>query len=101
MAIKKSAPRFSTQNRVVLPGSEKSTLAVAVTEKPTSPRGRVTVSVIVKRKKPLNAAALGKERMTWAQNRLESLFSPLGQGAVELLIYSLGQGSTALDAQSL
>jgi hypothetical protein len=33
MAIKKSALRFSTQNRVVLPGSGKSTLAVAVTEK--------------------------------------------------------------------
>lgn len=69
MARKQSAPRFSTQNRIVLPGSEKSTLAAPVAEKAAPPRSQVTVSVIVRRRKPLNTSALGKERMTRAQYR--------------------------------
>ena len=70
MASKKSAPRFATQNRVVLPGSEKAPLAAASGEKPSPASTRITVSVIVRRKKPLKAAnRLGKERLTRAQYR--------------------------------
>jgi kumamolisin len=69
MPAKKSALRLSTQNRVVLPGSEKPPLAVAAGEKPAPPRNSVTVSVIVKRKQPLDKERLGKERLTRAQYR--------------------------------
>ena len=69
MASKKSAPRFASQNRVVLPGSEKKPLA-ATGEKPSPASTRITVSVIVRRKQPLKAAnRLGKERLTRAQYR--------------------------------
>jgi kumamolisin len=70
MAPKKSAPRFASQNRVVLPGSEKAPLATASAEKPSPAATRITVSVIVRRKQPLKAAnRLGKERLTRAQYR--------------------------------
>jgi kumamolisin len=70
MAPKKSAPRFASQNRVVLPGSEKAPLATATVEKPSPASTRITVSVIVRRKQPLKAAnRLGKERLTRAQYR--------------------------------
>jgi kumamolisin len=70
MAPKKSAPRFASQNRVVLPGSEKTPVTTATAEKPSSSSTRITVSVIVRRKAPLKAAnRLGKERLTRAQYR--------------------------------
>jgi kumamolisin len=47
------SPRFAEQPRVVLPGSEKAAAPTAVTLKPTPPRSKLTVSVIVKRKQPL------------------------------------------------
>ena len=69
MASKKSAPRFATQNRAVLPGSEKAPLA-ATGEQPSPASTRITVSVIVRRKQQLKAAnRLGKERLTRAQYR--------------------------------
>lgn len=47
------SPRFEEQPRVILPGSEKAAAPTAVTLKPTSPRSKLTVSLIVKRKQPL------------------------------------------------
>ncbi len=70
MAPKKSAPRFASQNRVVLPGSEKAPLTTALTEKPAPASTRLTVSVIVRRKEPLKAInRLGTVRLTRAQYR--------------------------------
>jgi kumamolisin len=69
MAPKKSTPRFSSQNRVVLPGSEKAPLAAATGEKSTRTGSLITVSVIVRRKSPLNTKRLGKDRVTRAQYR--------------------------------
>jgi kumamolisin len=70
MASKKSAPRFASQNRAVLPGSEKAPLPAATGEQPSPASTRITVSVIVRRKQPLKAAnSLGKERLTRAQYR--------------------------------
>jgi kumamolisin len=70
MAPKKIAPRFSTQSRIVLPGSEKAPLPAALGEKPCPPSSKITVSVLVRRKRPLKAAnCLGKERLTRAQYR--------------------------------
>jgi kumamolisin len=48
----KPAPAIAEQPRAILPGSEKQAVAQA-TIKPTPPRSKVTVSVIVKRKEPL------------------------------------------------
>ena len=47
------APRFDEQERLVLPGSEKSPAPNAVHVKATPAKSMVTVSVIVKRKEPL------------------------------------------------
>ena len=68
MASKKSA-RFSSQQRVVLPGSEKAPLSAATGEKPARAASVLTVSVIVRRKRPLNTKRLGKDRLTRAQYR--------------------------------
>jgi kumamolisin len=45
--------RFAEQPRIVLPGSEKAAVPTAVTLKPTPPKSKLTVSVIVERKQPL------------------------------------------------
>ncbi len=76
MAPKKSALRLSSQQRVVLPGSEKSPLPTATGQKPASPTSVITVSVIVKRKSPLNTSRLGKERLTRAQYRQKHSADP-------------------------
>jgi kumamolisin len=70
MAPKKIASHFSTQNRIVLPGSEKAPRPPATGEKPCSPSSKITVSVLIRRKRPLKAAnCLGRERLTRAQYR--------------------------------
>lgn len=69
MATKKTTPRFSPQNRIVLPGSEKAPLHAATGVKPSPPATKITISVIVRRKKALNTPRLGKDRITHAQYR--------------------------------
>jgi kumamolisin len=76
MPTKKSAPRFSSQSRVVLPGSEKAPLAAATGEKPVRGGGAITVSVIVRRKKPLNLRRLGLDRLSRAQYRQQHAADP-------------------------
>ena len=61
--------RFSSQQRMVLPGSEKAPLAAATGEKPARSSSVFTVSVVVRRKNPLNTKRLGKDRLTRAQYR--------------------------------
>jgi len=74
MAPKKSTPEksalaFVSQQRVVLPGSEKASLPEATGEKPLRRTSVLTVSVVVRRKSPLNTRRLGKDRLTRAQYR--------------------------------
>jgi kumamolisin len=69
MAPKKSATHFASQPRVVLPGSEKAPLTAATGEKAVRAGSVITVSVIVRRRNPLNLKRLGKERLTRAQYR--------------------------------
>ena len=52
-------PQVSGQARAVLPGSEKATALDAVRLKATSPKTKITVSVIVKRKEPLKIKLKG------------------------------------------
>ena len=76
MPSKKLAPRFSSQQRVVLPGSEKAPLSAATSEKPARAASVLTVSVIVRRKRPLNIKRLGKDRLTRAQYRQQHAADP-------------------------
>ena len=74
--------RFSSQQRMVLPGSEKAPLPAATGEKPARSSGVFTVSVIVRRKRPLNTKRLGKDRLTRAQYRQQHAADP---AAVQLV----------------
>ncbi len=76
MPTKKSTPRFSSQARIVLPGSEKAPLAAATGEKPVRGGSAMTVSVMVRRKKPLNTRRLGLDRLTRAQYRQQYAADP-------------------------
>src|SRR5262249_40880624 len=68
MASKKSIRHFATQSRTILSGSEKAPLAEGASEKPAPSATRLTVSVIVRRKTPLNTEHItGKQRLTRAQ----------------------------------
>jgi kumamolisin len=90
MAPKKSAPRFSSQQRVVLPGSEKAALSQATGEKPVRPASVITVSVIVRRKTPLNTKRLGKERLTRAQYRQNHAADPAAISMVRAFAKEFG-----------
>src|ERR1700677_2558645 len=70
------ASRFFFQQRVVLPGSEKAPFTAATGEKPARPSSVLTVSVIVRRKTPLNSKRLGKDRLTRAQYRQQHAADP-------------------------
>src|SRR5258707_13175786 len=76
MPPKKSALRLSSQPRVVLPGSEKAPLTAASGETPVRPTSVITVSVIVKRKSPINTSRLGKDRLTRTQYRQKHAADP-------------------------
>jgi kumamolisin len=76
MASKTSSSRFSSQQRVVLAGSEKAALSAAAGEKPARTSSVLTVSVIVRRKSPLNTRNLGKDRLTRAQYRQQHAADP-------------------------
>jgi len=78
MAPRKTLPRFTNQPRVLLPGSEKSAAAPAVAETPVPGGARATVSVIVRRKVPLqNVHATGRERLTRVQFRASHAADPV------------------------
>jgi kumamolisin len=76
MALKTLSPRFSSQKRVVLAGSEKAALSAPTSEKPARPSSVLTVSVIVRRKSPLNTKRLGTDRLTRAQYRQQHAADP-------------------------
>jgi kumamolisin len=83
MAQQRSIPHFATQSRTVLSGSEKLPVPHAEDEKPAAPAGRLTVSVIVRRKMPLMATyASGKQRLTRAQFNADHAADP---AAVQLV----------------
>jgi kumamolisin len=63
MAPKSKAPSFAAEPRQLLAGSEKAPFQVP-SGKPAT--GKLTVSVIVRRKNPINPKRLGKDRVTRA-----------------------------------
>ncbi len=68
MAPRKSTPPSPTISRTVLPGSEKAPLVNPTAEKPAPHGKRIIISLIVRRKNPLDIK-LGKQRLTHAQYR--------------------------------
>ena len=52
MAQQVSTPHFAAQSRTVLSGSEKQPVSKPGSQKPATPSEQLTVSVIVRRKKP-------------------------------------------------
>jgi kumamolisin len=81
MAQKKSVPHFASQGRMALAGSEKARVENASEGKPAT--GRVTVSVIVRRKAPLGQTNVtGMQRLTRAQFNVEHASDP---AAVQLV----------------
>ncbi len=73
---------FATQPQVPLPGSHK--LAYApVTGKPVPPGAPITVSVLLRRKTPLDTSTLGEKRLTRAQYRANHGTDP---AALKLLL---------------
>jgi kumamolisin len=73
--------RLTEQPRVVLPGSEKAAAPSAVLQKPTPPRSKLRVSVIVKRKQPLKinrrgGRASGPVRVTRAEYKKQHAADP-------------------------
>lgn len=68
MASRKSISHFSTQPRTLLPGSEKAPAAPGDLGSPVAARRTITVSVMVRRKAPLQSAHVtGEQRLTRAQ----------------------------------
>ena len=90
MAPKTSSPRFSSQQRVVLTGSEKTSLSAATGEKPARPSSVLTVSVLVRRKSPLNTELLGKDRITRAQYRQRHAADPVAVTLVRAFAKEFG-----------
>jgi kumamolisin len=80
MAPKKSTTPFPTISRTVLPGSEKHPIKGEV-EKPAPHAKRIIVSVVVRRKNPLDIK-FGKQRLTHAEYRKSHGADPESVGLV-------------------
>jgi kumamolisin len=61
------SPRLAEHPRSVLPGSEKHPVPDTAEQKPSPGAAKLTVSLIVKRKKPLKTKRLGKDRFTQSE----------------------------------
>ena len=61
------SPRLAEHPRSVLPGSEKAPVADAPDQRAASQSAKITVSVIIRRKQPLDTKKLGKYRVSRAE----------------------------------
>lgn len=83
MAQQTASPHFATQSRTVLSGSEKQAVVQPAGKRFAAQDEEMTVSVIVRRKKPLSAAhASGRQRLTRARFNADHAADP---AAVELV----------------
>ena len=91
----KKVTSLATSPRTVLPGSEKAPFTATTEQKPVPPAKKITVSVIVKRKTPLNPAnRLGKQRLTRAQFRRQHGADPAAVKLVRLFAKEFGLAIT-------
>ncbi len=69
-------PNFAAQQRTALPGSHKETLLNASTGQPAKRSETFTVTVVLRRKTPIDASKLGETRLTRAQYRARHAADP-------------------------
>ncbi len=99
MATAKSKPRFSTQSCTPLPGSDKPAFAGAEGGARSS-RASITVSVIVRRKAPLDLKALGGQRLTRAQLRQQHGADPAAVKLVQAFAKEYGLTADLVSAET-
>ena len=91
MAQQTHHPHFATQGRTVLSGSEKRVVENAAAKRPAAAGEQVTVSVIVRRKKPLSPEhASGRQRLTHARFNADHGADPEAVGLVKRFAKEFG-----------
>ena len=91
MAQQASIPHFATQSRTVLSGSEKLPVSQPGVQKPAAPTEQLTVSVVVRRKKPLAAANVsGNQRLSRARFNAEHAADPAAVALVKRFAKEFG-----------
>jgi kumamolisin len=91
MAQQASTPHFTTQSRTVLSGSEKHPVREAGVQKAATPTEQLTVSVVVRRKKPLTPEHItGKERISHARFNAEHAADPAAVALVKRFAKEFG-----------
>ena len=73
---------FAAQSRTALPGSQKPAFPGGINSQPVRPNTSFTVSVLLRRKNPLEANALGERRLTRAQYKAQHSADPAALKAV-------------------
>lgn len=90
MAPRKSVTLFASQERVALPGSEKPGFSHPDAAPGKASRAPITVSVIVRRKSPINLQALDGQRLTPAQFRAQHGADPAAVKLVQQFAQEFG-----------
>ena len=90
MAPRKPVTLFASQERVALPGSEKPGFSHPDAAPGTASRAPITVSVVVRRKSPLNLTALNGQRLTRAQLRSQHGVDPAALKLVQQFAQEFG-----------
>ena len=88
MARTKTKPDQTAEKRFLLPGSEKAPFGQAVGSK--APSGRLTVTVIVRNKTPIDVKSLGTSRLTRAQFAQQHGADPVALKAVRAFAKRFG-----------
>src|ERR1700737_4580360 len=91
MSQQTPVPHFVTQSRTVLSGSEKRPVAQPGEKRPAASGEHLTVSVIVRRKKPLAPAHVsGKQRLSRARFNADHAADPAAVGLVKRFAKEFG-----------
>src|ERR1700739_1367183 len=91
MAHQSTIPHFATQSRTLLSGSEKRSVVQPAGKRAAAPGEHLTVSVIVRRKKPLAAAhASGRQRLTRSRFNAEHGADPAAVALVKRFAKEFG-----------
>ncbi len=90
MTTRKPLTLFASQERVALPGSDRAAFTHPKAEPGKPSRAAITVSVIVRRKSPIDTANLGRNRLTRAQFRNQHGADPVAVKLVETFAKEFG-----------
>ena len=90
MATRKTVTLFASQERVPLPGSERAPFSHPEASPGKPSRAPITVSVIVRRKSPIQTASLGRQRLSRAQFRTQHGADPAAVKLVQAFAKEFG-----------